>query len=62
MSLVPIQVYDPRVQEWRLVILATDEQGRINAHLPVDGWKTEQEAYTAGLALMVVLQKKAQAK
>lgn len=60
MSIVPIPVYDSRVRKWRVVILANDDQGIISAHLPVDGWKTEQEARTAGLALLVVLEQKAQ--
>ena len=59
-TLAPLPVYDPRVRKWRCIILMTMLDSKVSAYLPVDGWKTEQEARTAGLALMVVIQKKAQ--
>jgi len=57
MEFVPLPVYDPRVRKWRVIILVNDGQ-QISARLPVDGWKTEQEARIVGLALLVALDQK----
>lgn len=58
-GIAPVPVWDPRVRKWRVVILLM-ENNQVTARLPVDGYKTEQDARIAGLALMVTIQKKAQ--
>lgn len=57
---VATQVYDPRVRKWRVVILAIDEQGSVSTHMPIDAWKTEDEARLNAYSVMIIFQKKAQ--
>lgn len=61
MNLTATPVYDPRTRQWRVIVLMMDSAGKVTAAMPVDGYKTEQDAQLACYAMLVVLQKKAQA-